>query len=153
MAPFYVCFHDETRTAFDQEKTVMPGMDLEFFFYRLIGSFPILLMYLAGAVMCIVYARNNPRASVLVAVAIAISLVTRFVFPFVSVFIFSLLSGADTMSDIAIRNVLQSFVYSIPHALTWGLLLWAVFKTRPRDARPSAEFLLQQETESTHRSG
>ena len=128
----------------------MPGMDLEIYVYDLVGSFPATLMYLAGAAMCVVYARNNPRASVLVAVAIAISLATRFVLPFLSNLIFSQLSGSGDMHEIRIRVAVQSFVYAIPDALTWGLLLWAVFKTRPRDARPSAEFLLQQETESAH---
>ena len=128
MPPFYVCLQDETRTAPNQEKTIMPGMDLEIYVYQLIGSLPAMLIYLAGAVMCVVYARNNPRASVLVAVAIAVSLATRFVLPFLSNLIFSRLSGSGDMSEIRIRVAVQSFVYSIPHALVWGLLLWAVFK-------------------------
>ena len=98
---------------------------IEILIFGLLGSFPLLLVWLAGAVFCVIYARRMPVACTLTGVALAIALVTRVTLPFISTWFFQ--GFLTNMDQLRWRVALQYFVFSIPSAIVYGLLLWAIF--------------------------
>ena len=116
--------------------------EFEFFVYGLIGAAPLLVMDLIGGVLCIVFGRRNPKAATLTGIAIGIALATRLILPLASSWLFSVALGS--LGEVKFRILVNSFVYSVPAAISLGLLLWAIFGTTPRGHGRNAEILLDE---------
>lgn len=112
--------------------------DLEVQLFQWIGRTPWLLVACAGIVLCMVFAGRQPRRCLMIGCALAIQLAVHAAAPFISQFVFARFDATD-MSQLKWRILLSSLIYSIPNALSLGLLLWAalepVWKTGPPDDR------------------
>ena len=104
----------------------MPGGDIGIHIARALGSIPWTIVAVAGVILCMINFSRAPRASVLVGIALAIQLFSRFVLPIVANFLFTLVP-AQQMDDIHLRILVNSVLFSIPAAVALALLLWAVF--------------------------
>lgn len=115
----------------------------EIYLASLVGSAPYLCVLFGGAFLCIRHSRNNPRAAVLVGLALALQFADRLITPFLSRAAFTFFP-AGTMDDVRLRVALNAVLYAIPDAVALGLLLYAAFHTSPRRALRADEILLQQ---------
>lgn len=107
-------------------------MDLENYVFSLIGSLPTMLVWLAGAVGCVVFAGRNPRGCMLAGAGLTLFVAARIAMPFMTSWIFSSLNNVPWFLEIRWRVLVNSLVYSIPTALAFGLLLAAVFFGNPQ---------------------
>ena len=108
-------------------------MDLEIFLFRLLGAVPVFLVWFAGGLLCLAYSRRRPFACIVTGSALAIALVVRTGFPWVTTWLFT--TFLTDMDEIKWRVYLQSLMYSAPMAVAWGLLLWAIFGSRNGHSR------------------
>lgn len=98
----------------------------EFTLYRLAGMVPLFLVWSAGALLCLMFVQRAPRAVVFVGAAMGVQFLAIIFFSFLP-----MLSAAFLFStDIGTRVFLMSLMTSIPSAISWGLILWAVFGDR-----------------------
>jgi hypothetical protein len=111
------------------------SVDYSVHLWRWVGSAPWLIVVMVGAALCLLHARQKPRAATLVGIALAIELGAFFVMPFVSQFLFAAFD-ATAMHELSWRILLNSVLYSIPNSIALGLLLWAAFGGEARRDGP-----------------
>jgi hypothetical protein len=108
-------------------KKVAPVMsvDPEIYLYRQLGSLPLLVMLLIGAVCTAMYARRRPRECVLTAIALSLVFGVQMAGPLITIYVFQ---DVSRMTEIRLRVLLDAFLHAVPQAIAWGLLLWVVFR-------------------------
>jgi len=93
------------------------------FLYRLLGTLPLLLIWLGGIGWCVLNYSHQPRRSRLVMLALVILLVSQITIPFLQEFILN--QVFDDQLAFAWRVLMGSMIDSIPRAIACGLLIWA----------------------------
>jgi hypothetical protein len=109
-------------------------MDAIIYLYRLLGAAPLLLVFLAGLLLCVLRMRRDPAACALTGLAVLIMLHNRLVLPWIADWIFR--TWLADVHELRWRILIDGAIFSLPEAIAWGLMLWAVFgkATRRREA-------------------
>lgn len=101
--------------------------------YQIIAAIPELVVWGAGAVLCLIWSRRRPLSASMLAVALLVQVGRRvaiFFSPQISNF-FQVLFPTDDQHLLAIY-----LAFSISNAIAWGLLLFALaheFSTEPHE--------------------
>jgi hypothetical protein len=92
---------------------------------------PILLVWLAGFILAVVYWRRHPRVSLFTVIALVIFLVETLVDSYLNLWLPLMLSergmGAVQLGQF---YMIKGFVSAIIGAVAWGLLVAAIFSER-----------------------
>jgi hypothetical protein len=123
-------------------------MDIESQLVRLIGLAPSILALVIGGILCLSRYWRHPRACALAGIAVAIQLGAIVLLPFVMNFV-GLIFPFEGRSSLLVYTV----VYSIPDAVSWGLIFWAIFGPEgfERDSKLPWEDDLSQDLDKTIR--
>jgi hypothetical protein len=100
-------------------------MDLQVQAYNLLGSLPTFAVWFVGGILCITRYWRDPTACALTAAAIVIAVSTRVILPVITTYVFA--KFFRDVDHIGWRVFVNSVVYSVPQAVAWGLMFWAVF--------------------------
>lgn len=104
----------------------MMNVDAEIYFYLQMGRMPLFLVLFCGAVFAAVRARSQPQASTLTVVALTIALGFLLAGPLITQFIFQ--NAATGVTELRLRVLINALMNSVPQAIVYALLLWAVFR-------------------------
>ncbi len=94
---------------------------------------PLLLVYLVGLVLVIVYWRRAPLSAMLALIGLIILVLAMFGSPLIQMFI---ANASRPVSSLGQTITLLSFAFSILRAIGMGLLIAAIFTNR----RPAIDF-------------
>ena len=101
------------------------SMELKIQAYSLLGTLPSFAVWFVGGILCIRRYWRDPTACLLTGAAIVIAASTCVVLPIVTTFVFT--TFFQNVDNIAWRVLANSVAFSIPQAVAWGLMFWAIF--------------------------
>lgn len=119
-------------------------MTLEVFVFSLLGSFPVLLVWLIGLVACAFRYSTEGRRRVLAGAGLSLFLLVRLTIPFVQDFILNTVLEDAFREDglpFSARVFLGNLIRSLPYACGFALLIWAAVgpvASKPVEAGPAA---------------
>lgn len=103
-------------------------MTLEVFVFSLLGSFPVLLVWMIGLVACVFRNSIEVRRRVLVGAGLSLFFFVRLTIPFVQDFILNTVLEDVFREDglpFSARVFLGNLIVSLPYACGFLLLIWA----------------------------
>jgi hypothetical protein len=101
---------------------------------QLAAQGPLLLVYVGGIIVSIIFWRRAPRAAMLTVIASAILLATALAYPPIQSWVISNRGATGSAASIGQSLMMISMMFNFVRAAALGLLVWAVFAGRPREA-------------------
>lgn len=102
-------------------------MDRSLLFADWAASLPLLIVLTVGLILCGRRLETTGRRARLVAAAIVIALVTRYVLPALTTsFFIHYLNDIQNMRDLRVRTFVNTLFFDVPRALAWSLVIYAL---------------------------
>ena len=105
----------------------MSNSQLEFHAVRTIAMLPALLVMLVGVILALRKMPVHPRACWAILAALALNAFNVLGLPFLMAIVMQMTGGFATTNDLLLRNLLWTLPYGVLGAVSWGLILFAVF--------------------------
>ena len=105
----------------------MSNSQLEFHAVRTIAMLPALLVMLVGVILALRKISVHPRACWAILAALALNAFNILGLPFLMSIVMQITGGFATTNDLLLRNLLWTLPYGLAGAVSWGLILFAVF--------------------------
>ena len=96
---------------------------------------PLLLVWLAGMALALLWWQRAPKVAAVTCVACALFLVDALIGTFISVALpRALIGSGQSTAQVGLAFTLIGIVRSLLHAVLWGAVLFAIFSGRGRSA-------------------
>ncbi|MCB0214298.1 MAG: hypothetical protein KDJ52_33475 [Anaerolineae bacterium] len=103
------------------------------------SQLPVILVWLAGFIMAIVFWRRHPRVSLLTVIAMVGFFINTLVGTYISLWLPRMQPQGWSMEQIGMAFAVSGFIRAFISAILWGLLLVAVFGWRGKSPDVSQE--------------